>query len=201
MTAQTSYSEKIDLSGGCNPEMYPTTADVIAAATKSMTNRDSLFIFLSGHGIRGTDGQFYFLRQDTNLDRLSQTSNSWSGLMSAIASTKGRVFLFLDACHSGQAGRLLANDDLVTTIRVSSNASVFVIAASKGRQRSWENAAGHAGYFGSAISNLIRDGSAKGGMSLGTFYRTLKSQVVNETDGIQTPWMSSTHRLEDVTIF
>lgn len=196
MSAPSSYAAKLDLSGGCTGRMTRGWTDKLRAAAESMQPEDSLFLFLSSHGVRGSDGEFYIAGPDTYLPRLEHTATSWSSIMDALSGSKGKIVLFLDACHSGQAGRLLANDDLVTSLQRNTRASIFVIAASRGRQKSYENEEG--GYFEAAIGKLFQDANP---LSIGSFYSKLRDDVSEATSGRQTPWFSSNYALVDTAIF
>lgn len=194
------YTASIDLSEDCDPQLYPSTEAALESTAVSMTASDTLVIFVSTHGVRGSDGEYYLLRQDTNIDALPQTALKWSSIVKTLSSSSGRIFLFLDACHSGQAGRLLQNDDLVSSINVSTESSVFVIAASKGRQKSWFSQELKAGYFANTLNEILLEPAASQRLEFNDLYQALKAKVVALTAGRQTPWLSSSFPLSNVSL-
>lgn len=194
------YSASIDLTENCDPQLYASTQTALESTAASMKANDTLVIFISTHGVRGADGEYYLLRQDTNLDALPQTALTWSSIVKTLSSSSGRIFLFLDACHSGQAGRLLQNDDLVSSINVSTESSVFVIAASKGRQRSWFSQELKAGYFANALNEILLEPAAHQRLGFNDLYQGLKARVITVTAGRQTPWLSSSFPLSNVSL-
>lgn len=62
-----------------------------------------IYIYLSGHGKVGPDGEWYFFTEDTRANYLASTSISGSVIRDYVASmaARSRVYLFIDACESG----------------------------------------------------------------------------------------------------
>lgn len=157
---------------------------------------DTVMVFVAGHGIRGDDGRFYLATRSTRLDDLAASGLSWQGLAEALAKLETRTFIFLDACHSGSVGNA-TNDGAADALLNAADGSITVIAASKGRQYSLESPAVGGGYFTSAIASIIGrrgdpdvDRDRSGTLDLDELYLALKRQVVEATDGRQTPWIA-----------
>lgn len=168
---------------------------------KRMGPEDSLFLLIAGHGI--TDGSgFHLADRATRLDDLTGTSISMDQIAAALDAVPGRVFVFLDACHSGAAGAA-TNDAAVDTLLGSAQAPMAVLSASKGRQASLEGAQYSGGVFTSALTQIFSERAAhdfngNGTVDFDELYGALKRQVVVQTDGLQTPWIARSG-LEGVT--
>ena len=157
------------------------------------TPRDTVMLFFAGHGLQSADGRYYLAAPATSLEDLDGTALAWSRLAAALARMKGRVFVFVDACHSG--GVEDANDGAVDAILGEAGRSVAVIAASKGRQFSFETASQGGGYFTAALTDALRSGTKldldrSGLVELDELYLGLKRSVVQATGGQQTPWIA-----------
>ena len=64
-------------------------------------------VFFSGHGAY-RDNMFYMLSVDANVDNLESTTVPTAQFKHFLATTKGKLVVLLDACHSGaQAAMLL----------------------------------------------------------------------------------------------
>lgn len=174
-------------------------ADLESALTRigqQSGHGDTVMVFVAGHGIRGEDGRFYLATRSTRLDNLSASGLSWQGLAEGLASLDTRTFIFLDACHSGSVGDA-TNDGAADALLSAADGSITVIAASKGRQYSLESPSVGGGYFTSAFASIIKrrndpavDRDSSGTLDLDELYLALKRQVVEATDGRQTPWIA-----------
>ena len=122
---------------------------------------DTVVIFLSGHGIRKNDREFYFATHNVDLERVADTAVPWTAFGEALAASRARrIVLFLDACHSGQAlgGRRAGNEEMAEPLVKGAGAVVF--ASSLGSQVSYElDALGH-GAFTHALIEGIGQGRA-----------------------------------------
>lgn len=126
-----------------------------------------------------------------------------------LARARGKVLIFLDACHSGLAGgsSLATNDDVADQLISSSGAPLIVLAASKGRQVALEDGRKGGGIFTSALVDTLSsdrnaaDADLNGVIDLGELYSSVKSKVLNETDGKQSPWLARNLLVGEMTLF
>ncbi|WP_187969949.1 caspase family protein [Aquibium microcysteis] len=171
--------------------LLPSRLDVIAAR---MGPDDTLFLHVAGHGLVDEAGAFRLADRGTRLDGLAQTAIGMDDLSAALRRLPGRVFVFLDACHSGAAGTA-SNDAAVDGLLSQGAAAVAVISASKGRQFSLEGPRFGGGAFTAALAAIFSDratadANGDGALDFDEVYRALKRRVVTETGGRQTPWIA-----------
>ncbi|MGY8682074.1 caspase family protein [Bradyrhizobium sp. UFLA05-153] len=164
---------------------------------------DTIMLFVAGHGVRdATTSQFLLATRESDLDRARETMISWDEIAASVADAKARVIVFIDACHSGAAGA--ANDDAVATF-LGRKAPVTLIAASKGRQISGEDAAG--GIFTTTLIKAIgvarkaTDVNGNGAIELAELYGTLKRDVVKASGHQQTPWIARNNMVGETPLF
>lgn len=170
---------------------------------------DTVVLFFAGHGARDGDGQLYLATTGTTPDNLKASAVPWSRLAAALRRSKARVIVMLDACHSGAAGEasFASNDAAVAEIMSGASAPILILAASKGRQLSLEDAALGNGYFTRAMKQVLgadrrrRDLNGNGVLEISEFYRAVKGEVVRATGGRQTPWLARSDLIGDFALF
>jgi len=144
-----------------------TTANVRAALFRLLetaTNRDSVAIFLSGHGVHVGEGEFYFATYEIDAatpSRVSETALPWTVFQTTLAKVDAkRIFLFLDACHSGSAlgGEQASNERLAEAL--ARRGGVLVFSSSRGSENSYEDDTLHHGAFTAALLEGIGEGKA-----------------------------------------
>ncbi len=176
------------------------TSTNIRAALSDLANSaepgDVLAIFLSGHGIRKSESEFFFASHDVDLNDIPATTVPWTQFQSALASSKARrVVLFLDACHSGGAlGNLkVGNESMAEPLVKSAGAVVF--ASSLGEQVSFELDDIKHGAFTQALIEGIGQGKADldvgagkdGVINVEELLTFLRARVPQLTGGAQLP--------------
>jgi len=164
---------------------------------------DTIMLFVAGHGVRDpATGQLLLATRESDLDRPRETMIGWDEIAASLADAKARVIVFLDACHSGAAGG--TNDEAISTF-LGRKTPVTLIAASKGRQISEEDATG--GFFTTALVKAIgagrnaTDANANGVIELAELYGTLKRDVVKATGHKQTPWIARNNMVGETPLF
>jgi Caspase domain len=164
---------------------------------------DTIMLFVAGHGFQDeTTGRFFVATRESNPDSAEETMISWDQIASSISDARARVIVFIDACHSGAAGT--ANDAAISTF-LGRKAPVTLIAASKGRQISEENATG--GFFTTALVKAIGAGrnatdiNGNGAIELTELYSAIKREVVKETRRKQTPWVARDNMVGETPLF
>jgi WD40 repeat protein len=144
-----------------------TTANVRASLFQLLERaraRDSVALFLSGHGVQASEGAFYFATHDIDAgsaQKAERTGLPWRVFETILAKLDARrVFLFLDACHSGSAlGERQASNERLAEALVK-RSGVMVFASSRGGEVSYEDEALRHGAFTAAILEGIGQGKA-----------------------------------------
>ncbi len=65
--------------------------------------KDVAMIFFAGHGINDNNGIYYMLPVGADLERIRTTCLNFEELRQTVSSIAGKVVVFIDACHSGNA--------------------------------------------------------------------------------------------------
>ncbi len=106
--------------------------------SESVGPQDIGMLFMAGHGINASDGQYYFLPFDGDHQRLADTAVAERSIRETLGTMKGRALFFVDTCHAGNAvgnmksaSRELAR--LANNLAATEN-GVVVFASSSGRQ-------------------------------------------------------------------
>ncbi len=179
-----------------------TTANVRAALFKLLekaTEKDSVALFLSGHGVQANETDYYFATHDIDASsqaRVAETALPWTALQTALAGLRARrVFMFLDACHSGNAlGGQDASNERMAELLVK-RAGVMVFASSRGSEYSYELDDVKHGAFTEALIEGLGEGKADleiGGKRTGVITAEellayLRARVPQLTNSRQTP--------------
>ena len=127
-----------------------------------------------------------------------------------LSKMKGRVVLFLDACHSGSIVKdtVVPNDELAQEFFSGKRGGVMVFSASKGRQYSMESPdiGGGFGIFTYAVTQGLTvrsreaDGNGNGYVEFMEIVDYVRRYVDKETNGAQTPWLSRKELFGDFAI-
>lgn len=131
---------------------------------ETASEKDTVVLFLSGHGVRLPDGEYYFATHEidpASPARVGETALKWTALETALESLRARrVLLFLDACHSGDVlpGTQASNERLAEAL--ARHAGVMVFASSRGREYSYELEAEKHGAFTAALLEALGQGKA-----------------------------------------
>lgn len=176
----------------------------LAAIRAQMTRDDTLFLHLAGHGFLDAQGALHLAGGDARLDDLAMTALPWADVVAELAAMPGRVVVFLDVCHSGAAG-VATNDDAVSGLLAQSGTPIAVLAASKGRQPSFESASLGGGAFTAALVRALSDPAVdldgNGAVELSELYAAVKRDVVLATQGRQTPWIARSAFVGEVPLY
>jgi Caspase domain len=170
----------------------PTAEEVIRAignAAKSTGKDDTLVLFLASHGTDSNGGFSILLPPAIGKSEVEEVP--FEKISAAVGEASGRVIVFLDACHSADAAQDAGSEKLA-----SIGGNITIIAASKGRQSSLENASWDGGIFTTAIVDELlqlsrppaRDESAKV-LTIERLYANIRKTVTGQTNGQQTPWL------------
>ncbi|MDN2565516.1 caspase family protein [Aquibium sp. A9E412] len=181
----------------------------IARAVADSGPDTDLMLFFAGHGLQDAAGRFYLALKDTRTDALAQTALGWERIAALVVESRARVTVFLDACHSGLAGRGLfaTNDAAVGRLLAEVPSGVSVFAASKGREQSLETSRVSGGVFTDALVTVLgparadTDADGDGLLEASELFRGLKRRVVATTGGRQTPWFARNEAIGDFPLF
>lgn len=175
-----------------DPDLANSLSARLEAIAARMRPEDTLFLHVAGHGLTDDKGRLHLAHRNTRLADLAATAISFDTLADRLAALPGRVMVFLDACHSGAAGTP-SNDDAVDAL-LRQDRPIAVLAASKGRQFSYESAILRGGAFtGAVVAALTRpdtDLDGNGTVELDELYAQVKADVVRATEAKQTPWIA-----------
>jgi Caspase domain len=177
--------------------------DKIRELSAVATERDTIMLFVAGHGYQHkASGKFYLATRDMKLDLTNAIS--WDVLAKAFEGARARIVVFLDACHSGATGG--TNDDAVSSL-LRAQAPLTVIAAAKGRQDSIGLGSLGGGVFTRFLVKAIAesrretDVNSNGAIELAELYGALKRQVLETTNGQQTPWIARDQMVGEIPLF
>ncbi|MGA2548254.1 MAG: caspase family protein [Rectinemataceae bacterium] len=176
---------------------------------KRTTSKDIAVIFLSGHGINDSSGNYYYLPVEADVDRLKGSGVAFSDIKAAVSSIAGKVLLFIDTCHSGElmAGRRAggAERDIGAVINelASAENGAIVFASTAGSQYSYEDPAWDNGAFTKALLEGLSGKAAYGQGGSVTVDRLdlyLSERVKELTGGKQTPTMTKPPNVPDFPV-
>jgi len=182
-----------------------TLRQAVAAASAD----DTLVFSFAGHGVQDRDGRYYLTPADFDIARIAETGLAWEDVATVLQAAKARVIVILDSCHAALSGveSLGTNDDAVGALLTGVHAPMLVLAASKGRQLSYEGSKWGGGVFTHALIEAIQrhrsdyDLDHNSAIEASELYYALKSIVVRDTGGAQTPWLVRQDLLGDFAVF
>jgi uncharacterized caspase-like protein len=160
-----------------------------------VTQKDVAVLFFAGHGINDSNGMFYFLPVDADLERLKRTGISQSDITSTVTMIAGKVVVFMDACHSGNLmGKtkrrgLVVSSAVVNELASAENGAV-VFSSSTGRQYSQENPEWGNGAFTKGLVEGLSgkaDYKGTGRITVNMLDLYVSERVKELTKGQQTP--------------
>ncbi len=135
---------------------------------KKPSERDTLFVFLSGHGVRYTgESDLYFANHDIKYtsSELMNTGLSLIDLGKIITSVPANIILAIDACHSGLAGGAVAQglnqgldpNEIAKRIYAINENGMYILNAARSEESAKEGNAdmGH-GVFTKAILDTLK---------------------------------------------
>ena len=187
-----------------------TAASIAAAlerAVAAAAPEDTILFFFAGHGVQGDDGRYYLASHDLQRDSIERTGLPWSQIAGILTKTKARAVVILNSCHSGLSGAegLATNDDAVKGLLSGSHAPVLVLAASKGRELSFEGKKWQGGVFTYALTKVLLNADRRDGalqpLDVSALYQGLREVLAKETNGQQTPWLARQDLIGDFALF
>lgn len=114
------------------------TRDGVLASLAALKDRvapeDLVVVHLSCHGEKDDQGHLWLLTHEADRDRLTETCLSGEKLKDVLGELTCRVFLILDACHSGAVGRPRSSVSSDLTALMTDEGGVYVLTAARGRE-------------------------------------------------------------------
>ncbi|MFK5892635.1 MAG: caspase family protein [Pseudomonadota bacterium] len=186
----------------------------LSQLSKEVGENDVLMVFYAGHGFKDTNEQqkeiFYLATNDLVPEKISSTSLDWKQLSKYLHKIKGRVMVFLDACHSGSISNqtIVPNNYLAEQFFNKKQGGIMVFSAAKGRQYAGESSSfgSGEGLFSYAISKILKtqgiseDLNGNGYIEFSELVKYVQNFVDAKSDGSQTPWLSHKELFGDIPI-
>src|SRR5205085_1914755 len=179
---------------------------------RETTSKDVAVILIAGHGVNDPTGDtptgdYYFLPFNADPERLLRTCVSFREIKRTVAAIKGKMLLFIDTCHAGDAlgtHRGLLNDlnGVVNELASAENGAI-VFAASTGRQDSLEKIEWHNGAFTKAVVEGLlgrADYVGRGRITVNMLDLYISERVKELTAGNQTPTTAKPKTVPDFPV-
>ena len=126
------------------------------------TQKDTVIIFLAGHGLKDDLNNYYFLPYDGDPDKLWETGVKWHEFKDVITSLPSKVILLVDTCHGGSVtGKTRGVADITDALRqlASTESGVVVMAACTGKESGVERTDWGHGAFTMALLDGMKGGA------------------------------------------
>ncbi len=187
------------------------TRSAVLAAFKwlqsSVGEADTAMLFMAGHGLNDSSGQYYFLPHDGQHEKLLTTAVPQSAIVSTLAQLRGRAIMFVDTCFAGNALGALSRatrstDRLMNDLSASEN-GVLVFASSTGQEESRENAEWGNGAFTKALLDGLggkADFMRAGRVTYAGLNLYVSEEVFRLTKGRQRPVFISPKGIPDFSV-
>ena len=176
---------------------------------KQTTSKDIAVILFSGHGINDSNGNYYYLPVNADIDKLKRTGVAFSDIKTTVSAIAGKVLVFIDTCHSGDlmAGRRAAGAErdigAVINELASAENGAIVFSSSTGSQYSYEDPAWGNGAFTKALLEGLEGKAAvgeSGRVTINMLDLYLSERVKELTGGKQTPTTTKPPNVPDFPI-
>jgi|GEM_PF-5924447 len=190
-----------------------TAANILDALDwlkRETTTKDVAIIFLAGHGENDAELRYYFCPRDYDQSSRLRTGVSFDVIRQTIQSLAGKVVVFVDTCHAGNAlGKLTAARGPVADFKklaaelASEESGAVVFASSTGRQVSVESDELKNGVFTHALVEGLSGKAAapsSGKVTVATLEHYVAERVKALTSGAQTPTVAKPQTVSDFLI-
>lgn len=134
--------------------------------SRQATEKDIALIFLSGHGLKDDNGEYYFLPYDGEGDALARSAVKWRDFQNVMERIPAKVILMADTCHAGDItgshrrakGKRKDMTDALRDLARAGTGTV-VLTASTGSEQSWEDDKWRHGAFTKALLDGLQRGA------------------------------------------
>ncbi len=168
---------------------------------------DVAMLFMAGHGLNDSGGQYHFLPHDGAHERLASTGVGQATIVSTLARIRGKTLFFVDTCYAGntlgafsRGGR--QSERLMNDLASSEN-GVVVFASSTGQEESEEKL----GWGNGAFTRAVIDGLAgradftrAGRVTSAGLNLYVSEEVSRLTEGRQRPVFISPRGIPDFSL-
>jgi WD40 repeat protein len=158
--------------------------------------KDMAMIFYAGHGINDNTGIYYMLPVGADMDRIRTTCLNFEELKQTVSSIAGKVVVFIDACHSGNAMGSTARrggptdiNSLVNELSSTENGAI-TFTSSTGKEFSLEDITWGNGAFTKALIEGMNGGAVIAGkekITIKSLDAYISERVKELTGGRQHP--------------
>ncbi|MBN1523320.1 MAG: caspase family protein [Spirochaetales bacterium] len=167
----------------------------LSVISRKASKDDSVILFLAGHGVNDSAGNYYFLSWDADPARLAATAIPWSDFKNELLGLSARVLFIVDTCHSGNVWGTssMSKNALVGAVKsISSEGSgTIIMTGATTDDSSFENAEWGHGAFTFSMLEAIGDKKADfdndDTITLKEFDLYISMRVKNMTKGSQRP--------------
>ncbi|MCC6470250.1 MAG: caspase family protein [Alphaproteobacteria bacterium] len=180
--------------------------DGLEWVAQETTPRDVAVVFMAGHGVTESGGDYFFLPHDADLGRLARTSVSQAEIQRGLARITGKALYFFDTCHSGGvmgSRGVPADVSQVVNDLVGAENGMVVFSASTGRQVSVERPEWANGAFTKAMIEGLSgaaDYQKDGSVTVNELDLYLSQRVKALTEGRQSPTTAKPQSTQDFPI-
>jgi WD40 repeat protein len=150
---------------------------------------DTAVLFLSGHGVRDANYEYYFATCDVRMDNLPKTALPWEEFQTLVRELRAKhVLVLLDTCHSAAAlgDYAVSNQALGETL--ADRAGVMVLASSSAAEKSYESEEWGHGAYTKALLEVL-GGKAGRTLSPGVLEDFVGRRVAELTKDRQHPYV------------
>ncbi len=171
---------------------------------KEATSKDIVIIFIAGHGINDTKGNYYFLSHEANLDRLRRTAVKWTEIQDTISNLPSKVILLADTCHSGNITG--TRRDITSAVKsiMNSGTGSIIMTATTGSGYSYEQKSWGHGAFTKAllegIDQIKADYDKDQSVTIKEIDLYITNRVKELTNGKQKPTTITPQSIPDFAI-
>jgi uncharacterized caspase-like protein len=173
--------------------------------SERVSQRDMAVIFISAHGIRDRQLEYYLATHEIDPEDLKNTGLHFSAMSQLLETLPCKVLLFVDTCHAAgiTGAKAIYRDPLYEL--TSDEYGAIVFTSSLAREISIENEQWQHGAFTKAIldtfatpeSDMNRDGF----LSLTEMEQSVSDRVRTMTDGAQHPVMKRPATIHNIPFF
>jgi uncharacterized caspase-like protein len=171
---------------------------------------DVAMLFMAGHGLNDTTGQYFFVPHDGQHERLLATAVSQDTIVATLSKIRGRTLFFVDTCFAGnslgalrQGGRKTGKTEKMMNDLSASENGVVVFASSTGQEESEEKAEWGNGAFTKAVIDGLggkADFMRAGRVTFAGLNLFVSEEVVRITNGRQRPVFISPRGIPDFAL-